>query len=300
MRRKVWRLLRVIGRALGGLGIARVPLVGPHSRQVFYRLRRLFTPPVGNYLEVSRWGIKLVGSSIGLDDPDLAFGEYEVGTKRLFESILRPGMIVADAGANIGYYTVLASRLVGRTGRVFAFECDPLNLKVLKQNVDRNQCENVLILSSAVSSEDGTRLFFSNREDPTQSSLHPSSRALIEPVVVETVKLDSFFARLDWPRVDLVKLDIEGAELAALRGMRGLLSRNPDLNLIVEYAPTLLRAAGVKPDNLLDYLWGLGYAIRVINDDASLTPIGVLTRLFRLQGGNVNFFCTRRDPLELS
>jgi len=296
MRRTVWGFVKRGGQALGGLGIARVPLVGPLCRRLFYRFRRLFTPPAADSIRVTRWDIELlVGSP--LDDPDLGYGEYEVGTSRLFESMLRPGMIVVDAGANIGYYTVLGSKLVGRTGKVFAFECDPRNLEVLKRNVNHNGCDNVIILPSAVSDKDGKSLFFSNHEDSSQSSLHPVSGGVLgERVIVDTVTLDSFFSRLNWPRVDLVKLDIEGAELAALRGMGTLVSRNPGLMLIVEYAPTLLRAAGIEPGYLLEYIRDLlGLGIRVINEDGSLSPVGLLTSIFRMQGGNINLFCTALD-----
>lgn len=89
----------------------------------------------------------------------LAAGLYEPSVARLFENILGEGMTMVDLGANIGYYTLLASRLVGRSGRVYAFEPDPENHQYLLRNIVANGCRNVTVVEKAVYNITGTMTF---------------------------------------------------------------------------------------------------------------------------------------------
>jgi FkbM family methyltransferase len=222
---------------------------------------------------------------------ELAYGVYEPGTTKLFELMLRPGMTVVDVGAHVGYYTLLAARLVGDQGRVYAFEPHPDTFKVLCQNVKINRLSNVVAIPKAVDDTIGRKRLFLAHGSSGLHSLY--ARGLVSPysIWVDTTTLDAFFAEEGWPPIDLIKMDIEGGEPAALRGMAQLLTRCPTLKLIVEYSPERLKAAGVQPEAFLRQLNTLGFRLFVVMDDGGLVPAdhGVA-----VQGREyVNLFCEK-------
>lgn len=181
---------------------------------------------------------------------------YESEVSDLFGDLLHEGMTVVDAGAFCGYYTLLASRLVGNTGHVYAFEPHPQNYEYLLNNVSSNNCDNVGTIPKAVSNERGTISLVQHREaDHHWTSKHPIGNV----VDVPRTTLDTFFAEEGWPRVDLIKMDIEGGEKAALEGMRELSERNPDMQLIMEYALDNIRRAQTSPEALADIIQDLGF-----------------------------------------
>lgn len=201
---------------------------------------------------------------------DMTQGTWEPGVVSLFETMLAPGMAVVDVGAHIGYFSLLAAKQVEPLGRVFAFEPAPGNYDLLVRNIRLNGYRNIIPVQKAVS----------NREGKSPLFLHPGAVAHTlfantfgkpdSTIEVETITLDRFFAVEGWPTVHLVKLDIEGAEPAALEGMAELLIRNPRIWLIVEFIPHILARAGTPPRRFVARLGELGFRIRLIRDDCSL------------------------------
>lgn len=190
----------------------------------------------------------------------LALDNHEPDTTRLIQELLHPGMTFVDLGAFIGYYTLLAARQVGDAGHVFAFEPAPYAVEVLKRNVGANGYEgNVTVVPTAVSNTTSKSRLFLPRLPQGLSSLHPNTLVTSRFVEVDTTTLDASFASLGWRRVDLIKMDIEGAEKAALEGMAELSRRNPDLKLIIEFAPVAMRGAGVRPEEFFAALEAVGF-----------------------------------------
>lgn len=183
-------------------------------------------------------------------------GLYEVDLTRVVSSLVRPGMTFVDVGANIGYYMLLCSRLVGVGGRVYAFEPDPDTVRYLERNVALNHCTNVLVLAEAVSNKVAVLQF--ERPGPERGFLTGESLGG-RSVAVQSTSLDEYFAQIGWPRVDLVKIDAEGSEVQVLRGMVELVSRNPGIRLIVEWNVAAQRRAGSGPDELVATLQSLGF-----------------------------------------
>ena len=105
---------------------------------------------------------------------------------------------------------------------------------------------------------------------------------------VETTSLDYFFEQAGWPPVHLIKMDIEGAELAALQGMTKLIERNRAMYLMLEFVPQILRSAGVNPDDLLGRLRGLGFAIKVMKENG-LQPLS--DKMNKNRGLRAELFC---------
>ena len=169
--------------------------------------------------------------------------------RAFFEQHIRPGMNVAEAGANIGIYTLVLSRLVGPEGRVFAFEPDPHLFACLRGNLEHAGVTNVELHNCALGSAPGklTLAWAGLNSGETHLSRDPQAGAL----QVEVLPLDTVLAGR---RLDFFKLDVQGWELEVLHGMTGLFAANPALRLFIEYWPVGLRRAGIEPSALLDYL----------------------------------------------
>lgn len=180
---------------------------------------------------------------------------------RLFQRLLRPGMTVIDGGAHVGLYTVLAARGVGESGFVVAVEPDLYNLKALRVNVDRAGAENVEIVGEALADGAGTTAFYETR------STIGSSLIERDDARVRFVRTTSIDALLGERAVDtlLVKLNIEGAETAALAGMRGVLERVESAAILVEVNPPLLKAAGADVAALVGGLETQGFAVAYVD-----------------------------------
>ncbi len=127
-----------------------------------------------------------------------AYEEYEPGTQWVFRKLLRPGMNVADLGAHVGFFTLLAAGLVGLAGRVYAFEPHPENFTILKKNISLNQCTNVLAVGKAVSDRSGKVQLWGSQASGGHS-IFKSSQSSKEGFEVEVISLDEFLANLGWP-----------------------------------------------------------------------------------------------------
>ena len=173
--------------------------------------------------------------------------------------LVRPGMQVLDIGANIGIYTEFLADLVGPQGRVCAFEPEVRNVERLRKATRR--LAQVSVVQAAVAERSGTiELFVTddfNADHRTYAS-EPGRRT----VEIKAVALDDYVA--PGQRVDFIKMDIQGAELSAVRGARRLLSRPDAPTLLFEYWPYGLHAAGHEPRSLLAELESVGYRVSTI------------------------------------
>jgi FkbM family methyltransferase len=205
----------------------------------------------------------------------LALGRYEPSVVEVLRTRLQEGMVVLDIGAHLGYHTLLSSRFVGRTGRVWAFEPDPNNRRLLRRNIDQNQMqERVAIVPMAVGSMRGViALHRADFDSGSSTIIGPGESP--NAVQVEVTTLDDWAERNGWPSVNLIKMDIEGAEPDALAGMSELSRRNPDLIMIVECHEMALARGGARPMRLFDGLHELGFdSIKVLDDDRGLARLG--------------------------
>jgi FkbM family methyltransferase len=176
--------------------------------------------------------------------------------RRLMSNIIRPGMVVADIGANIGVYSKFFAHLVDPTGSVYAFEPEPKNFARLRRASESRP--NVRAVHAAVGSQSGTlKLYVSNDLNVDHHTYDDGEgrRAIEVPVV----QLDTFFP--PGSRLDFIKMDIQGYEYAALQGARRLLSENHDVKLLLEYWPYGLLRAGCDAAALLRYLRDLGFIL---------------------------------------
>ena len=243
--------------------------------------------------------IEANGCTIYLDQEDMAvsgalalkgFESYETD---LFRQALKPGMQVLDIGAHIGYYTLLAAKAVGPSGHVYAFEPEPRNNALLRKNVAANSLKNVSIVDVAASDKAGTHDFYLEKYNKGHHSFGKNS-ATAEKITVRTNTVDNVLGSLspdgmlqthgvityegmvqpleamrsyDKPRVDVVKIDVEGAEPLAFKGMKETIARNPNMTVFAEVYPKCLQNLGTTPQAYLEMLTSFGFKLWVIDED---------------------------------
>ncbi|HVK18491.1 MAG TPA: FkbM family methyltransferase [Fimbriiglobus sp.] len=221
--------------------------------------------------------VRVEGSVYELDPDDrmittaiLQGGCWEPAETALIRDTLKPGDTFIDVGANFGFYTVLAARLVGPTGRVIAFEPDPRSFELLRRNVERNGCTNVVLEQKALSSEPGTlTLQVSDSNRGGHSVVRGGTEDVSHTVDVPAVRLDDYLSGRD-VRVDLVKIDTEGAEGFILAGMQDTLRKYPAAKLVLEYTPGKLVNSGYPPDKFMGLLKPHGFRYAEIDEYAHL------------------------------
>jgi len=176
-----------------------------------------------SFFKISNEVFEIQGNKMYLDSLDslgvLGRGVHESLTTDLFKKEIKKSDIVLDIGAHIGYYTLIFAKLVGKEGKIFAFEPHPNNFALLKKNVEINNYQNVILEEKAVSDKNGRiKLFLSEGS----SGLHRIYKYKLEGernfIEVESIKLDDYFKNYDRD-INWIKIDIEGAEWLALQGM---------------------------------------------------------------------------------
>ena len=197
----------------------------------------------------------------------LSYRAFKVYTDRAERQVLRrillAGAVVVDAGANIGIYSEFLSRCVGPTGIVHSFEPSPDNFKRLCAATGK--LPNVRLSQAAVGEHSG------NSELYLSDKLNVDHRAYMadgdsrRTVPIEMVALDDYFKPGE--RVDLIKMDIQGYELHALRGANRVLEDNPDIKLLVEFWPYGLKQAGANWIDLIAALERKGMVIQQVSSE---------------------------------
>ncbi len=184
-------------------------------------------------------------------------------TASLFLQLVSPGHVVIDVGANVGFYSLTAASLVGPAGRVVAFEPGPKTASRLRENAALNGFANLVVVEAAVSDKPGVlRLHLG--EDSEGNSLFDPGQEATDSVEVSVLTLDAYAEAEGIARVDLLKIDAEGAEVGIIRGARRVLTGPDAPPVIVEANPLTLRTAGESVGSLRAELESLGYTIEVI------------------------------------
>lgn len=170
----------------------------------------------------------------GRSNAGYLLGTTEPMVQMAFTQLVQPEMVVYDVGANVGFLTVIAARLVGPGGRVIAFEPLPENFEHIRHNASLNQMAQIIVRSEAVSDTDGTAQFQVSAE-PTWGNLVDAGKQVRlqqGTIEVKVSCLDSLLASEELPSPDLIKIDVEGAEAKVLLGAADTLRRLRPLLLI--------------------------------------------------------------------
>lgn len=231
-----------------------------------------FLRPLNNFI-ISQAKTKFAivdGHKMFLDQHDTlklsTDGIFEPVETNLVKRAVRKGSVVLDIGANIGYYTLIFAKLVGEHGKVFAFEPEPFNFKLLKKNVEINNYQNVILQNSAISNNNGkTKLYLSQEQSGTHR-IFPSDMCSNNYVEVEMIRLDDYFKNnVLAEKISFVKIDVEGAELGVLEGMKSLLELNKKLEILIEFIPPYIKEFGANPIDILILLENYNFKIHLVN-----------------------------------
>jgi FkbM family methyltransferase len=231
-------------------------------------------------------------------------GNYEVAETRFCERVVRAGWTVFDVGAHIGIYTLLLAQLVGEEGRVHAFEPEPENLGRLRANLALNDVATVWLVPAAAAAESGTATL--HVFPPGFGACHSLGRPTVshpfvpgqtvEPIAtieVPTVTLDEYCAERGVERIDLLKLDVEGAEVDVLRGAEQLLGDGRIGTILFEVSLPQSAALSHAPSEVFERLASLGYECFAIAAD------GALGRKVELAEARYGNYAATRDPTAL-
>ncbi|HUY26811.1 MAG TPA: FkbM family methyltransferase [Candidatus Binataceae bacterium] len=188
-------------------------------------------------------------------------GLFEPIESYLFLKMIAPGMTVFDVGANCGQYTLLAASAVGASGSVHSFEPVPETFGILEEHVRLNQFDNVIVNQAALWSEATDLSLGSEPGAPVQSGRWSAGFAAMNPsaVTVRALRLDDYVREHAITRIDLIKMDIEGAEPFMLEGARESLARFRPAFLMEVNREALARLDST-PERLWDEFKALGYS----------------------------------------
>jgi FkbM family methyltransferase len=253
----------------------------------FTRLGRHLFKRLLKDLSVDFDGLRISGP-IELRGPlyQMRDGQMEPLMSSLFKDAVKPGAVVLDLGASLGYYTLLAAN---HGAKVYAFEPDYATFLYLVANIQRNGfTDRVTAVSKAVSDKTGIASFLLH-DSPVLNSLFDASGEVKTTIPVECTTLDEFLDEA--VVVDVIKMDIQGAELHALKGMeRTLAHASTHLAIFVECWPQGLRLTGGSAGALIRQLRELGLTIMVIDEqNRRLSPVDSDIESVKY----VNLYCSR-------
>ena len=252
LKRVSTRARRVVWRALTAIDPARV-----HT----------FHLPGGNRLQYP------LATAVGAD---LFAGGFEPAEVAFVGSHLKPGDVILDVGANAGLYTILAARIVGPHGHVFAFEPDDRAVALLRRNIALNGLTNVTVIEAAVSNETGQRNFAA-ASDIAMSSLaatHRDDQQIQSWRTVDTLRLDDALGKYGIERPTFLKIDVEGAEQLVVEGATGLLARAPaGFTILFEAFEANAEPFGYTVAQLLESVQGRGFTVQGFDGAGRLRPL---------------------------
>jgi FkbM family methyltransferase len=185
--------------------------------------------------------------------PSIINQDYEAFELDIFRSMLKPGMVVLDVGANLGTYSLEASKATGPKGKVYAFEPIAENLRFLRHNLSANNASNVTVIPVAIGDKTGkSKIYLDENNVGTHSMGGKSSNS----VQVQTDTIDNFVKKNHLRKINFIKMDIEGFEAQALNGARKTLS-DGGIPMLIEFSANHLKNCGTEPQEFADKLVSL-------------------------------------------
>lgn len=269
MRALVFKHLMSIRRMLLGTGIGKIP----GTIKVYSFLFKKLKPRGIGKLVANEREFFIDLDDVGMVPQLLEDGVYEKSETELVKKIVTEGMTVVNVGANFGYYVALHSTLVGSTGKVFAFEPEPSNFALLERNVVHNNLQNTIIVNQALGSRIGNiKLYIDSKNIGNPSLIKKNVPNLKNFIEVEMTTLDAYIGDLFNGRVDLIHMDVQGAEGQVIEGARKIISHYKPI-LLMEFWPYGLVNAETDPGKFLEYLITLDYKIKLIQVDGRLQTV---------------------------
>jgi FkbM family methyltransferase len=207
------------------------------------------------------------------------YGYYSRDVVLLLKRLLKRGATVFDVGANIGEIALVAANCVGRKGRVYAFEPVSTLFQSLEKNIAINQLDHIAAFQRGLADRDGRTVIYKQRGSFSDGTVHEglgsifASESRSEPIEeIQLTTMDQLVKEQNVRRLDLVKIDVEGAELSVLRGSIATLERFRPY-IILELQSQTANSAGHEQTEILELIENLGYSIYTIQRKACLSPL---------------------------
>lgn len=200
------------------------------------------------------------------------YGHYEKELGDLIKKVLKPGDVFVDIGANIGYFSLLAANYQP-TAKIISIEPAKSVFEKLKGNISVNNFQNIIPVNAAVGEINEEKdLFLSSPDNLGMSSFKEPENYSGRKEKVQVINLDGWFKSSGLSKIDLIKLDVEGSELSALKGMKEILMNYQPL-IIVEVNPGTLSLFDLEPTDIFTFLYQLNYKGFQISESNQLLEI---------------------------
>ena len=226
-------------------GIKRSSIVGKGLRNI------LNLVPKNAVVRVLQGSLKGKKWIVGSGTHGYWLGSYEYEKQKIFYNNIHIKDVVYDIGANVGFYTLLASSLVGSKGYVYAFEPFPDNVKFLKKHIELNKIKNVSIIEAAVGNQN-RNVFFKTGDDNFSGRIDNSGE-----ITVSSISLDSFISENLLPNI--LKIDVEGEEYNVLLGAKLLLQKTKPIIFLATHSEE-------QKELCLNYLNNAGYKSKILGE----------------------------------
>lgn len=264
------------------LGLSKVDFV----RNTFDRIIRLPIP-----LSVTVQNVKMPHVILRM----YLRGVHEPETTALVRRMLREGDTFVDLGADFGYYTLLCASLVGLSGTVITFEPYATSGKKILSGIKANRFKNISLQELAVGDRIGEADLYISKRSVGRSSIFAEKEKSSRSVPVSVTTLDAFFDGTEGP-ICLIKIDIEGAELAAVRGGRQFFKRHSETGLVIEIAPKTLLSCGTSSEELLTEIRNMGFSVfRILLDGAIVLATDTEIIKEATERSHCNIYCKQES-----
>lgn len=211
------------------------------------------------------------------------FSALENFEAKIMEKFVKKGMCVLDIGANLGYYSLIFANLVGKNGKVYAFEPEPSNYRLLVKNIKANNYKNIISFQKAVSDSSGRiKLYISEEHKGDHRTYDPGDGR--HAINIQAITIDNFCGNKIKP--DLVKIDTQGTEFSIIKGMEKTIKRNSEIIITCEFWPSAIAKCGINPEESLKKLQHYGFKVFLINEKKkTIEPIDIKA-LMKMCKGN--------------
>jgi len=288
MKKIISKIFSLIAKNLVGTGLSKYGIFQKTSRFLTVKLKPDFVIIDGDKLYLDKY-----------DDLSLSvYGSRGKITSELFAKEIKKGDVVIDIGAHIGFYTLFFAKLVGPTGKVFAFEPYKANFTLLKKNIEINGYQNIIAENKAISNLTCKSKFYLGNESYMCGALFKPEH-FDDVVDVDTVSLDDYFKDFK-EKIDFIKMDMCGAEGKAFQGMNLVLSKNPYVKIVQEWWPWGITQHGISnPEKHLELLVNNNYKIFKINGKENAitqTSIEELVKMYPIsEMKDIDLFCKKEN-----
>ena len=201
-------------------------------------------------------------------------GDYEKPEIDYLSAFLKPGNVFIDIGANIGLFSLNASKIVGNNGKVYAFEAFPPNYKQCKENILLNNFQNIIVENKAISSQNSTMEILYNEKDKNIGMASAFLKDFTSKEIVESITLDQYSSNQNITKIDLIKIDIEGGEFDAILGMTKVLTELKP-QVLIEINHKTLQDSGHSETEIINLLSKFNYKIikKLSGDEQSYNAV---------------------------